>query len=47
MDADVYDVIGVKSGCPTGKDPTGSCKNIAAVCYTLEESVILANYLNS
>ena len=37
MDADVYDVIGAKCGCPAGKGPCGSCKHIAAVCYALEE----------
>jgi len=37
MDADVYDIIGAKCGCPAGKGPNGSCKHIAAVCYAVEE----------
>ena len=37
LDADVYDVVGAKCGCPAGKGPTGSCRRIAGVCYALEE----------
>ena len=31
------DVMWGRCGCPAGKGPTASCKNIAALCYALEE----------
>lgn len=35
------DVLFALCGCPADKGPTGSCKHIAAFCYTLEEFVRL------
>ena len=26
-------------GCPAGREPRGSCKHIAALCYALEDFV--------
>ena len=31
------DIVSASCGCPAGMGPHGSCKHIAAMCYTLED----------
>ena len=37
LDSKSYEVDGAECECVAGKDPTASCKHIAALCYALED----------
>ena len=37
LNAKTFDIIYASCGCPAGKGPSGSCKHIGALCYSLSD----------